>query len=302
MINSMTAFASANSQESLGSINWEIRSVNHRFLDCSIKLPDSFKGLEVELRDILRQKIQRGRLECSLQYRSTGLGGESTNINSKLLQELAIATNSIRQFFPDAKSPNALQVLGWPGILQTNEESLTTLQKAVITLFTQAVAKLIEHREREGMMLQQLLLTKLQAIAACTQQIKERFPTIITLQRAKLAAKLQEIQDGRAVLDPNRLEQEMVFFAQKIDICEEVERLETHIKEMQHVLQPVQKKAATSAATQNQCGRRLDFLLQEFNREANTIASKSVDSETTKITLDIKVLIEQMREQVQNIE
>lgn len=291
MIHSMTAFASGTLQDTWGYISWEIRSVNHRFLDCSMKLPEMFKGLEMELRDVLRQKIQRGRIECNLQYRPIGLacgGGGAIDINTTLVQELAAACNTVKQFFLEAKSPNPLQILSWPGVLQTKEDSLTTLNSAVITLFTQTVTRLLDNRNREGEALKQLLETKLRSIAASTQQIKARFPEVLAAQRAKLLDKLREI---RATLDTNRLEQEMVFFAQKIDICEEIERLETHIVEMQAALQ-----------LKEMVGKRLDFLLQEFNRETNTTMSKSVDAEITKIAMNVKVLIEQMREQVQNIE
>jgi len=287
----MTAFATCGFQDEWGSVTWEMRSVNHRFLDYSIKLPEVLRSLEVELREILRQKIQRGRVECCLQYRSVAVACSKINVNTILVRELANACDEIRLLIPSAKGVNPLNILSWPGVLQGNEEDLTLVKKATVVSFTQTVDALIVNRAREGAALQKLLETKLQDVNAAVQKIRMRFPEVVVAQRLKLSNKLQDIQ---AALDGSRLEQEMVFFAQRVDICEEVERLATHIDEMLTVMRRHDK--ATSI------GKRLDFLLQEFNREANTIASKSVDSEITKIAVDMKVCIEQMREQVQNIE
>lgn len=288
MIHSMTAFASGNSQNTWGNITWDIRSVNHRFCDCTIKLPETFKGLEMELRDIVRQEIKRGRIECSLQYKPLSPTDTAINVNKNLVQELARACGTVQQLFPITSNPNPLQILSWPGVLQSDEINVTALNTTVIELFKKTLRILLECRSREGSALQKLLIEKLHAIAINIEQIKERLPSVITTQRDKLLSKLRDMQ---IALDTHRLEQEMVFFAQKIDICEEVERLTTHIAETHNALQQ-----------QESAGKRLDFLLQELNRETNTIMSKSVDAEITKIALNIKVFIEQMREQVQNIE
>ena len=291
MIKSMTAFARCDVQQEWGSMAWEIRAVNHRFLDMGFKLPDMFKSLEMELREILRQNARRGHIDCYLQYKPNASGSNALSVNTTLLESLAAACEEIKKHLPTATANlNALNVLGWPGVLQGNDESLNEIKGRVVELFKQALAALNESRAREGAALSQLLLTKLQEINANVQEIKPRIPGIRAAQREKLLTKLRDIQGE---LDANRLEQELVYFAQKIDITEETDRLETHVQEMQNILQ---------RGKHEPIGKRLDFLLQEFNRETNTIASKSVDANITKMAVEMKVIIEQIREQVQNIE
>lgn len=291
MINSMTAFARCDLQKDWGSVAWEIRAVNHRFLDTGFKLPDVFKSLEMELREILRQHMRRGHIDCYLQYKPSNFGFSNLSINTTLVESLAAASAEIKKHFPEANANiNALNVLNWPGVLQGNDESLNEVKGNILELFKQALVVLNANRAREGSALSQLLLTKLQEIKTIVQDIKQCIPGIREIQREKIIGKLRDIQDE---LDNNRLEQELVYFAQKIDISEETERLETHVQEMLNILQSSKNEIV---------GKRLDFLLQEFNRETNTIASKSVDANITKMAVNMKVIIEQMREQVQNIE
>lgn len=291
MINSMTAFARCDLQKDWGSVAWEIRAVNHRFLDTGFKLPDAFKSLEMELREILRQHMRRGHIDCYLQYKPSNSGFSTLSINTTLVESLAAACTEIKKHFPEANANlNALNVLNWPGVLQGNDESLNEIKGNILELFKQALVVLNANRAREGAALSQLLLTKLQEIKMIVQDIKQCIPGIREMQREKIVGKLRDIQGE---LDNNRLEQELVYFAQKIDISEETERLETHVQEMLNILQSSKNEAI---------GKRLDFLLQEFNRETNTIASKSVDASITKMAVNMKVIIEQMREQVQNIE
>jgi len=293
MINSMTAFARCDLQNDLGGIAWEVRALNHRFLDMSFKLPDMFKSIEMELREVLRQNMRRGHIECYLQYKPSSTGCSSLSINTTLVQSLATACFEIQNNLPEATAKiNPLNVLGWPGVLQGNDDKLPVLKEAVINLFKHTLSILNENRAREGAALSQLILTKTLEIGVIVQEIKQRIPSIREAQREKMLNKLQDLQGE---IDNNRLEQELVYFAQKIDISEETERLETHVTEMQNVFLRGKKEKES-------IGKRLDFLLQEFNRETNTIASKSVDASITKMAVDMKVIIEQMREQVQNIE
>lgn len=284
----MTGFAKATNQNELGNFTWEIRSVNHRFLDLSIRLPEPFRSLENEIRELIRSKIFRGRVECMLQFKPGEKTSAHISINKNTVTELANAITEIQNIIPNADKINPVKILSWPGVLQTTEEELQPVYNIIINLFQKALAELLQMRAREGKALIAFFAPKLQDILVQTAKIKTRFPEILALQKNKLLTHLAEI---KSELDTSRLEQEMVYFAQKIDINEELERLETHVKEMERTL-----KAGGNI------GKRLDFLLQEFNRESNTIASKSLDPETTKIAVELKVCIEQMREQVQNLE
>lgn len=289
MIHSMTAFSRCNAQTSRGSFTWEIRSVNHRYFDCFMKLPDGFKFLEIELREKLRHAVSRGRLECVLQYSAVGAEtGSLLTLNTALVQELARACEKIGEYMPAAKFINPLQVLGWQGVLRSSAENMEDLQETVLALFMQAINELNTNRAREGAALAKLLQDKLIEMQGRIAEIKGRLPYVLEAQSAKLRAKLMEF---KTILDEARLEQEMVYFAQRIDINEEIERLETHIAE-------IGKTLTASGAV----GKRLDFLLQECNRETNTIASKSVDVQVSSTAINMKVIIEQIREQVQNIE
>lgn len=288
MIHSMTGFAKASVQNEWGILTWEIRAVNHRFLDVYFRLPEPFRQLENNLREIIRDKITRGKIECILQFKPGEKSNAHLAVNINAVKELANAIGEIQNIIPNAEKINPIKILSWPGVLQTSDEELQPLYDEISKLFIKALTELLQTREREGKALVAFFEPKLQEILAQTKKIKTRIPEIINLQKAKILEHLAEI---KTELDTNRLEQEMVFFAQKIDVCEEMERLETHVKEMQRILK-----------SGGNIGKRLDFLLQEFNREANTTASKSVDPETSKIAIELKVIIEQMREQVQNLE
>lgn len=288
MIYSMTAFARQIEQGNWGNAIWEIKAVNHRYLDCSFKMPESFKSLEMSLREMVRAKVQRGRVECTLQYKLSEKDYSSLSIDKNLVQSLAHAIDEVKQCIPEAKTVSPLQILSWPNVLQVEEEKLEFMQNMVAKLFEKALHELIASRAREGHALQKILEQKLHEVSAEEQKIRERAPQILQLQHAKIIERLAAV---KAELDPQRLEQEMVLLAQKIDVMEELDRLAMHVKEMQRILHDG-----------GYVGKRLDFLLQEFNRETNTIASKSIDAETTSIAVELKVLIEQMREQVQNVE
>lgn len=288
MTYSMTGFAKTSLQNEWGIFTCEIRTVNHRFLDISMRLPEPFRSLENEIRELVRNKISRGRVDCMLQFTPGEKSNAHLAINTNIVKELAKAITDVQSIIPNADKINPLKILNWPGVLQTTEEELQPLYEIIRNLFKTTLQELLATRAREGNALIAFFNPKLQEILTNIANIKTRLPEILQQQKTKLLTHLAEI---KMELDPNRLEQEMVYFAQKIDINEELERLETHVKEMQRTL-----KAGGNI------GKRLDFLLQEFNRESNTIASKSVDAAITKIAVDLKVIIEQMREQVQNLE
>jgi uncharacterized protein (TIGR00255 family) len=287
MITSMTAFARASAQFDWGNVVWEMRSVNHRYLDISFKMPEAQRGLEMELRERMREHIGRGKVECSLRLQRHGGGAQGLAINQQILQQVIGACREIEQQIGDAGRPNPLALLQWPGVLNETDDN-DIVQAAVLKCFNEALQQLSESRLREGEKLAELIDSRITTVAEITGVVREQMPAIIAAQQQKLRDKLAEF---KADLDHSRLEQEFVYLAQRADVAEELDRLVTHVGEVRRVL----KKGGA-------CGRRLDFLMQELNREANTLSSKSQVSDTTQAAVDLKVLIEQMREQVQNIE
>ncbi|MDR1057653.1 MAG: YicC family protein [Coxiellaceae bacterium] len=285
MIQSMTAFARCSDQDVWGMATWEIRVVNHRYFDCSLKIPEVFYSLEANVRLQLQKALHRGRVDCNLRFVSGG-GGANLMLNKTLVRKLMDMVTELRTYLPES-TVDPMKILFWPHVLQTVEEDLTLAQEAVLRLFTKTLEELINTRNREGLVLAQLLKDKMQEILSIVTKIKEEMPTVLINQRQKIIKRLEEVITN---LDQSRLEQEMVYFSQKVDITEEVDRLLAHANEVLRVLNDG-----------GMVGKRLDFLMQELNREANTLASKSIDIETTQAAVELKVLIEQMREQVQNL-
>ncbi len=289
MIYSMTAFARAQNQGSWGSLICEIRSINHRYLEMSLHLPEALRALEMLIRERIRQHIKRGKVECVIRYQlNAGSEGLLFSINTTLAQELCRASEQIATFLQNPTPAYTTDILRFPGVLETKEADLSQLQHELFQLVDKALNDLVDARAREGEELKQLFLQRMDLIHQELAKVRERLPQIMTDMRERL---LKRFADVKLELDPSRLEQEMVMFAQKIDIAEEIERTATHVTEIRRILQQG-----------GMVGRRLDFLLQELNREANTLGSKSVDSVTTHAAVEMKVLIEQVREQVQNIE
>lgn len=286
MISSMTAFARQAAQGNWGSAAWEIRSVNHRYLEVSVKLPESLRALEPMIRDKLRQKIQRGKVECFLKF-APAIAAATLSINYSLVKELAAATTQIAPQFPVAQT-DIVKLLNWPGVLNMPEQNLAMIEAELLKLFDKTLVDLSAHRQREGEQIIKVINERLEKITKIAELVKQRQPILIEQQQQQLK---QRFLDANISLNSERLEQEMVMFAQKMDVAEELDRLNIHIKETRKALQ--QGGAV---------GRRLDFLMQELNREANTTASKSVDAEVSTYAVELRVLIEQMREQVQNIE
>jgi uncharacterized protein (TIGR00255 family) len=287
MANSMTAFARAESNQ----ISWEIRSVNQRYLDVSFRMPDAFRSIEIPLKAVLRKYLIRGKVECTLRVNSE-LSQISLVIDKELVTALLGAAEEISSLTKNNKAPESLDVLRWPGVL-LNSAANTEQEKIEISdTFRNAVTSLQEMRLREGTELKKLILGQLAEVAKIVTQVRQEAPVILEQQHQRLLLRLEKrLEQLQAEIDGPRLEQELVYLAQKSDVVEELDRLETHIEEVRHTLD--QKGAI---------GRRLDFLMQELNREANTLSSKASVSATSMQAVDLKVIIEQMREQVQNIE
>jgi len=289
MPRSMTGFARREAKLPWGTAVWEIRSVNHRYLEPSFRLPEDFREIEPNLRDAMRKSLQRGKVEASLSIQWEQEGEADLGINISRVTQLTKAAQQINHLLGAAAAPiNALDILKYPGVLQKQELDREEMQSAVLKLFDSALEGLIEHRTREGNELEQLILQRLDAVSGQVVKVRARMPEILAAQREKLQTKLAALQVD---LDPERLEQEIVLLAQKADVDEELDRLDTHVIEVKRSLKQT-----------DSLGRRLDFLMQELNREANTLSSKSIVSDTTQAAVELKVLIEQMREQVQNIE
>lgn len=290
---SMTAFSRKTARNEEITATWEIKSVNHRYLDITFRIPETVRALEINLRNYLRKKINRGKLDCTLNYKINPASVNQLKLNTKLVQLLA---NSSQQVATIVKQSSKLEVmdiditkiLAWPEVIEAPEVEFEQINDSIITLFQQATEDLIAKRKREADALEPLIVNRLDKIASFTQQIQDAQGKSVNLQREKLYDQFQQAQIN---LDRERLEQEMVYIAQKIDITEEIDRLNIHSNEA--------KKVIINGGV---IGRRLDFLLQEMNRETNTIAAKSSHADATSASIEIKVLIEQLREQIQNIE
>lgn len=289
MPRSMTGFARREAKLDWGTAAWELRSVNHRYLEPNFRLPEEFREIEPFLRDALRKHLQRGKIDITLHIQWETTAANELGLDHNRVAQITSAAREINQLLGEAAAPiNSLDILRWPGVIQKQEWDREQLQQDVLSLFKSAIDGLIEHRTREGNELEKIILQRLEGVSTQVAAVRKKMPEILQAQREKLTAKLAALQ---IELDPERLEQEVVLLAQKADVDEELDRLDTHVREVKHSL----KK-------EDSLGRRLDFLMQELNREANTLSSKSVVSETTQAAVELKVLIEQMREQVQNIE
>jgi uncharacterized protein (TIGR00255 family) len=287
MPRSMTAFARNTTDFPWGSVTCELRSVNHRFLETGFRLPETLRQVEMSLREIARKKLSRGKVDCSIQlaFNSTDATVSADLTLAKqyieLAQQLAVQIDN-----PAAISP--LDIMRWPGVLKEQDVESEYLQTAAIETFKLTVSQLLEGRQREGDKLADMIEQRLVGIQEQTTIVRENLPDILAHQRTRLEEKMA---DMKSQLDENRLEQEMVIIANRTDVDEELDRLDVHIAEIRRVLQ-----------SSDSIGRRLDFLMQELNREANTLGSKSIAGVTTQASVELKVLIEQMREQIQNLE
>lgn len=286
-MHSMTAFARRECNESWGSLVWEIRSVNHRYLEPGFRLPDTFRFLESGLREQLRKALQRGKVDCTLQFQPA-VNRDALTIDAELAQRYVQAAESIQQMLSSPAPLSAADFLFRPGVLCESGPDRDTVTTVAMTLFDEALADLQSVRAREGAALVQFILERLQKMREQAAIVRAALPEILAAQKQKLRDRLAELQGE---LNQDRIEQELVHLAQRCDVDEELDRLDTHISEVTRIIQG-----------QGAVGRKLDFLMQELNREANTLSSKSVSTVTTQAAVELKVLIEQVREQVQNIE
>ncbi|WP_297924656.1 YicC/YloC family endoribonuclease [uncultured Agitococcus sp.] len=284
----MTAFARRELRGDFGLLVCEIRSVNQRYLEANFRLSDVVRELEMPLRDKLRQQLSRGKVDVWIKHEAIEGNVSNIHINQDLAARLVAAASQIDQLARHAAPLNAADILRIPGVVCVAEPNQQALLAATQSLFDQTLSDFVAMRQREGQALQQFIGQRLDLIAVECEKVRERMPHILAHYRQRLLARLQDI---KAELDNDRLEQEMVLFAHKIDVAEELDRLSAHLVEIKRVLQ--QGGAV---------GRKLDFLMQELNREANTLGSKSVSADSSLSSVELKVLIEQMREQIQNLE
>lgn len=287
MVYSMTAFARSTHEHPQARFTWEIRSVNSRYLETHFRLPDAFRDLEPHLRERLNRRLNRGKIECTLRHQPLQQQ-QALELNTDLVRQLNQAADQVHAIIGPGNAMNVLDILQWPGVIVSEQQDNKAQQQAALTTFDQALHDLIDGRAREGHELAQLIQQRLDKMQPLVQHVGEQMPAALQTQRQQLQQRLSELQQQ---LNPERLEQEMVILAQKADIAEELDRLNTHINEVARIL-----------TQQEPIGRRLDFMMQELNREANTLSSKSLNASITQAAVELKVLIEQMREQVQNIE
>ncbi|EKE80941.1 YicC/YloC family endoribonuclease [Idiomarina xiamenensis] len=287
MIQSMTGYARHELKAEWGSAVWEIRSVNQRYLETNFRLPDQFRSLENLLRERFRKQLQRGKVDCGLRLNIERSQQSSLNLNESLAESVI---ESARWIAERARNPqiNVMDVLKWPGVVDAQEEDMDAIQRDVLSALEKALNAFIDTRKSEGDALKSMLEERLLGVEKQVAVVREHMPAVMQWQRERIQKRFEEAQ---LELDPQRLEQEMIMLAQKVDVAEELDRLGAHTKEARSILN---KGGA--------CGRRLDFMMQEFNREANTLASKSINADITAAAVELKVLIEQMREQIQNIE
>ncbi|MFZ5724264.1 MAG: YicC/YloC family endoribonuclease [Pseudomonadota bacterium] len=296
MIRSMTAFSrreehvpgAAEDSTQQVTLGWELRSVNHRYLEPGLRLPDALRDLEPAVREALRKRLSRGKIECTLRLGGIESGGAVFAVNEPALASVMQAVNRVAQLAKQPVAIDPVDVLRWPGVTAAQEIDSEALSRRAWTLFEKTLDDFIAAREREGVELAALINQRLDAIGRETERVRAALPQIIEAQRQKLRTRVEEVVTSP---DRDRLEQEIAILAGRIDVAEELDRLATHINEVRRCLREG-----------GSVGRKLDFLMQELNREANTLGSKSINADTTQASVEIKVLIEQMREQVQNIE
>jgi uncharacterized protein (TIGR00255 family) len=284
----MTGFARREISGPWGTLVCEIRSVNHRFLEPGFRLPDELRQAESELRQRLAKEIKRGKVDCSMSYRRLQGADSALEVDMQALERVTARVREITQLLPAGHTVNALDVLRWPGVLRDDTGTGDELLSTACTLFSATVEDLAAARAREGVRLRELLVQRCTGLEALVAQARARLPEVQARVRAKLNERLADLQIN---VDHDRLEQELALMLQRLDVDEELDRLTGHIAEIRRII-----------SGSEPAGRRLDFLMQELNREANTLSSKSQDLETTRSAVDMKVIIEQMREQVQNIE
>ncbi|MCU7861517.1 MAG: YicC family protein [Candidatus Thiodiazotropha sp. (ex Lucinoma kastoroae)] len=288
MISSMTAFAREEYRGDLGILSWEIRSVNHRYLEAFLRLPEELRVLESSVRERLNARLGRGKLDVSLKFKPGGMAEAGLQVNQRLVEQLLSAEQQLADLMEVGNNLRSSDLLRWPGVLEEQAQDFTPVKQRAMILLETAIDSLIDNRLREGERLSKIIRNRCVGLQAQVVQVRSLMPDVLETVRNRIRDRLTEAMEE---LDETRLEQEMVLLAQRLDVDEEMDRLETHLEEVERVLQ-----------ADEPVGRRLDFLMQELNREANTLTSKSNSVDVTRSAVEMKVLIEQMREQIQNIE
>lgn len=283
----MTAYARREIKGTWGTAIWEVRSVNQRYLETYIRMPELFRGLEPIIRERFRQRLARGKIECNLRFEANLSANTELKINEALAKQIIQAAKWVKETSGEGHI-GPFQVLQWPGVMEAPEQDVDVINKQLLDSFNLTVDDFIAARASEGDNMKMLIEQRLDGISEQVIKVREKMPEILNWQRERILTKLEE---AKIELDANRIEQEIILLAQKSDVAEELDRLVSHVSETRKIL-----------AKGGACGRRLDFMMQEFNRESNTLASKSISAEITTCGVELKVLIEQMREQIQNIE
>jgi len=288
MIRSMTGFARPQASLDVGDLAWELRCVNHRYLEVNSRLGEEFRDLENAVRERMRNTLGRGKCEATLRFQPAPDQSSEIVVNERRMQGLLAAVERVEERLHNPARITALDVLQWPGVTDEPTRDLGEARERALTLLDEGLAELVANREREGERIREMIESRCASIEQLVARVRERRPQVLQAIREKLVARIEQLD---ATPDEGRLEQELAFVAQKMDVEEELDRLLTHLEEVRHALQ-----------REEAVGRRLDFLMQELNREANTLSAKSADADTTRAAVETKVLIEQMREQVQNVE
>ena len=284
----MTGFARQSAESDAGTLTWELRAVNHRYLDVQFRLPEELRPKEQAFKQQVSTVLKRGKVECSLHLRRAFDQQAEMQINAELVQLIGTRVTEIRKTLPDTSPLNPVDILRWPGVIAEAEIDAEPLQQEAVELLDHALQAMTDMRASEGERIAAMLESRCEEIAALAASVRERLPEVLAGAHAKQKERIERID---VAADPARLEVELALIAQKLDVDEELDRLDSHVVEIREVLK-----------SDEPVGRRLDFLMQELNREANTLGSKSADAETTKAAVELKVLIEQMREQIQNVE
>ncbi len=288
MTKSMTAFARIQQSLDEGELIWEIRSVNHRFLELNFKMPEAFRASETRFREILQHRLKRGKIECFLRFNANAQQIAGITVNTQQAKSLVSACQQINGLLHQPSEVDPMEVLQWPGVVQESKLDMKPVLAVSESSLNKALDDLIANREREGERMRELILQRCKSIQKIVKKARKKMPEIQARYQQKIREKLDALN---VEVNQDRLEQELVYLAQKMDVDEEIDRLDSHLKELSDVLN-----------RDEAVGRRLDFLMQELNREANTLGSKSADISSTSASVELKVLIEQMREQIQNIE
>ena len=288
MLRSMTAFARIESQHDQGAIQWEIRSVNHRYLDVSVRMPEDLRRLEPKVRERVGARLKRGKVDCTLRATSAATETGGLSVDHDLATRVVSAAHAVAELLPNPAPVSPVDILRWPGIVQAPAPDPERIERVVLDRLDHALSDLVEMREREGARMETMIRERLDDLTVEVRRVREILPAIVKAFGERMRARLGELD---AALDEGRVEQELALIAQRMDVAEELDRLEAHADEIRVTLEKTEP-----------AGRRLDFLMQELNREANTLGSKSAAVTTSRASVDLKVLIEQMREQIQNVE